>query len=138
MNRVDLQRLSRMRAQEAKALLDAGYFAGSYYLMGYSVECAIKAAIAKRTQRYDFPDKQLALDSFKHDLPSLLQTARLRPTLDAAMTASVPLRENWAVVKDWSEITRYEPATAESKARDFYSACTARTHGILAWLKTYW
>ena len=92
-----------MRAQEAKALLASGHFAGSYYLMGYSVECAIKAAIAKRTQRHDFPDKQLAFDSYKHDLLSLLQTAGLRATLDAAMAAAAPLRNNWAVVKDWTE-----------------------------------
>jgi HEPN domain len=138
MNRGDLQRLSRIRAQEAKALLDSGHFGGSYYLMGYSVECAIKAAIAKRTQRHDFPDRQLAIDSFKHDLSSLLQTARLRTALDAAMAVSQPLRENWAVVKDWTETVRYESATAESTARDFYSACTARTNGILTWLKHYW
>ena len=138
MNRNDLHRLSRTRALEAKALLDAGHFAGSYYLMGYSVECAIKAAIAKRTQRHDFPDKQLAFDSYKHDLLALLQTAGLRATLDAAMAASTPLRNNWAVVKDWSETARYETGIAESTARDYYAACTARTYGMLKWLKNYW
>jgi len=39
MNRVDLQKLSRIRVKEAKVLLDNGYFNGAYYLLGYSVEC---------------------------------------------------------------------------------------------------
>jgi hypothetical protein len=47
MNRNDLQNLSRLREKEAKVLLDNGCFAGAYYLLGYAVECALKACIAK-------------------------------------------------------------------------------------------
>jgi hypothetical protein len=75
MNRQDLQLLSRPRASEAKVLLDGENFAGSYDLMGYAVECAIKSAIAKQTKRHHFPNKQLAVDSYKHDLGSLMKTA---------------------------------------------------------------
>ena len=138
MNRQDLQRLSRIRSREARVLLDEGSFAGSYYLMGYSIECAVKAAIAKQTKRYDFPNKRLANDSFTHDLKSLLQTAGLWSTLEAAMKSSPPLGLNWSVVKDWNEGSRYILTTSELQARDLYSACTARTHGLLAWLKNYW
>ena len=138
MNRQDLQRLSRIRSREAKVLLDQASFAGSYYLMGYSVECAIKAAIAKQTKRYDFPNKRLANDSYTHDLKSLLQTAGLWAPLEAAMKVTPPLGLNWAVAKDWSESSRYTLTTSESRARDLHSACTARTHGLLAWLKNYW
>lgn len=138
MNRQDLQRLSLVRSREAKVLLDRGNFAGGYYLMGYSVECAIKAAIAKQIKRHEFPNKRLANDSYTHDLKSLLQTAGLWTTFDAAMTAAPPLALNWAVVKDWSESSRYILTTSEGQARDLYSACTARTHGLLAWLKNYW
>ena len=52
-------------------LLKAGHFSGAYYLAGYSVECALKACIAKQTARYDFPDKSKANDSFVHDLKKL-------------------------------------------------------------------
>ena len=48
MNRQDLQKLPRTRAREAKVLLDSGRFSGSYYPIGYAVECAIKSAIAKQ------------------------------------------------------------------------------------------
>jgi len=138
MNRQDLQRLSRARTREAKVLLDAGNFAGSYYLMGYAVECAIKAAIAKQTKRYDFPNKQLAIDSYKHDFKSLLQTAGLWNTLEAATRISPTLGDNWAVIKDWKETSRYDLSISETQARDLSSACTARTNGLLQWLKTYW
>ncbi len=45
---------------------------------------------------------------------------------------------NWAVAKDWNEGSRYILSTSEAQARDLYSACTARTHGLLSWLKNYW
>src|SRR5262249_10273775 len=56
MTRADLQQLSRLRRREARVLLDAGHSAGAYYLVGYAVECALKACIARSTRRYDFPE----------------------------------------------------------------------------------
>jgi HEPN domain-containing protein len=138
MNRQDLQQLSRLRARDAKALLVAGNYAGAYYIAGYSVECAIKAAIAKQTQRHDFPNKRVAQDSWSHDLKQLLQTAGLWSTIEAATKANQDLALNWAVAKDWSEASRYVLTTSQQQAIDLYSACTARTHGLLSWLKNYW
>jgi HEPN domain-containing protein len=138
MNRQDLQKLSRLRARDAKALLEAGNHAGAYYLTGYSVECAIKAAIAKRTQRHDFPNRQVAQDSWSHDLKKLLQTAGLWSTFEDAMRTNPNLVLNWAVAKDWSESSRYILTTSQQQAADLYSACTAKTHGLLSWIKTYW
>ena len=106
MNRQDFQHLSRLRAQDAKALLRAGNFSGAYYIACYSVECAIKAAIAKQTQRHDFPNKRLAQDSWSHDLKQLLQTAGVWSKLEKDMKANQNLALNWAVVKDWSEGSR--------------------------------
>ena len=138
MNRQDLQQLSRLRTRDAKALLVAGNYAGAYYITGYSVECAIKAAIAKQTQRYDFPNKQIAQDSWSHDLKQLLQTAGLWSAFQAATKANQNLALNWAVAKDWSEASRYVLTTSKQQSIDLYSACTARTHGVLSWLKNYW
>ena len=138
MNRQELQQLSRLRSREARLLLDRGTYAGSYYLMGYSLECAIKAAIAKKTRRYDFPNKKLANDSFSHDLKLLMQTAGLWTSFETATNTNSTLALNWAVAKDWNESSRYMLTISEKQARDLYSACTARTHGLLTWLKTYW
>jgi HEPN domain-containing protein len=66
MNRADLQRLSRLRIQEARSLFKLKHYSGAYYLAGYSVECALKACLARDTPRFDFPDKELVLKSYTH------------------------------------------------------------------------
>jgi HEPN domain-containing protein len=138
MNRQDLQQLSRLRARDAKALLAAGNYAGAYYMTGYSIECAIKAAIAKQTQRHEFPNKRLAQDSWTHDLKQLLQTAGLWAAFETAKRTNPNLDLNWAVAKDWTEGSRYILTTSQKQATDLYSACTAKRHGLLSWLRTYW
>jgi len=45
---------------------------GAYYLAGYAVECALKACIAKKTQRHEFPDKRRVDASHTHNLIQLL------------------------------------------------------------------
>ncbi len=50
MNRSDFQRLTRLRLDEAKVLLANERYQGAYYLIGYAVECALKACIAKQTK----------------------------------------------------------------------------------------
>jgi HEPN domain-containing protein len=77
MKRSDLQRLARIRIKEAKVLLENNCFDGAYYLAGYAVECALKACIAKQTQRHEFPDKTRVLDSYTHDFAKLIRVANL-------------------------------------------------------------
>jgi HEPN domain-containing protein len=74
-NRKELRALAATRLKEAKILLGAGCPDGAYYLAGYAVECALKACIAKQTQRHDFPEKQIVIDSHTHDLTKLLDPA---------------------------------------------------------------
>jgi HEPN domain-containing protein len=137
MNRADLQRVTRLRVQEAHTLLMDGRFPGAYYLMGYAVECALKACVAKQTRRYDFPDKKLANDVYTHDLEKLLQVAELTRVFEADRRASLELELSWAIVKDWSEGARYETGITGSQARDLYSACTGR-NGVLPWVRKRW
>ena len=138
MNRTDLQRLSRLKVREAKVLLDHGYFSGGYYILGYAVECALKACIAKQIKRYDFPDRKLISDSYTHDLGKLLNVSGLRDELQREALINRGLDGNWAVVKDWSEQYRYDSGVSESKARDFYSAVASRRDGVLSWLMKRW
>jgi len=140
MNRADLQNLAKLRAKEAKVLLDQGCYEGAYYLVGYAVECALKACIAKQTQRYDFPDKQKVKvqDCYHHDLDRLLRIAGLSQKLDADRQADSVLDVNWSVTKDWKEDKRYLPAIPEKQARDLVDAVTMRGNGVLAWLKKLW
>lgn len=66
-----------MRLKGAAALLKLGLFDGAYYLAGYAVECGLKACIAKRTRRYEFPDKKRVDSSYSHKLVELIRVAGL-------------------------------------------------------------
>jgi hypothetical protein len=138
MNRQEFQEISRLRRREAAALLKAKHFAGAYYLVGYAVECSLKACIAKQTKRYDFPDKDVAQQAYVHNLEKLLKLAGLERALEADMKANRNLALNWAIVKDWKETCRYTTTLAATDARDLYAACTARKHGILSWMRRKW
>ncbi len=138
MNKNDLEELVDIRIREAKALLDAESYQGAYYLAGYSLECAIKACIAKQVQKYDFPNLELAKNSYSHKLMELLGVAGLKQKLNEKERSDADFQLNWAVAKDWSEKARYESRVEERKAKDLYKAITDDQSGILAWLKTYW
>jgi HEPN domain-containing protein len=138
MNRDALQRVSVQRRREAAALLRAGFYPGAYYLVGYAVECALKACIAKQTARYDFPNKRLAQQAWTHNLEELIGLAGLGPDLLRDRKASPKLSINWAITKDWDEGSRYDVTITRAQARDLYSACTARQNGVLTWIRQRW
>ena len=137
MNRNIFKKISRQRVNEARSLLDNGHWPGAYYLIGYSVECALKACVSKQVKRYDFPDKRLANEAFTHDLEKLIKVSGLAPIFDRDRKTNPNLELNWAVVKDWKESSRYEITTTEAQARDIFFACTGR-NGILPWIKRRW
>lgn len=138
MNRTDFQQLAEVRVHEARILLEAGCLAGSYYLAGYAVECALKACIAKQTKQYDFPDKQLADRIYRHNPQELLKAAGLEKDLGEMIRKNKQLERNWAVVLKWAEGSRYEPVRSDGEARDLYLAITDVHNGVLPWLKNHW
>jgi len=133
-----IYRVSRQRRKEAAALLRARHFPGAYYLVGYAVECALKACIARQTRRFDFPSKQIAQKVFVHDLEVLVKLAGLMPDLERDLRANASLQLNWAIVKDWSEESRYLLGITRAQALDLYSACTSRRTGVLPWVRQRW
>lgn len=138
MNRYDLQKLSRMRVREAKVLLDNKCYEGAYYLLGYAVECALKACIAKQTKAFDFPDRKLINDIYTHDLEKLLNASGLKADHQNECGANPSFQLNWTIVKDWSEQSRYTDQVSKQKAKDFRSAIVSRKNGVLPWLQKRW
>ncbi|MBS1820488.1 MAG: HEPN domain-containing protein [Acidobacteria bacterium] len=136
MNRADLQRLSTARIREAKILLKAGEYNGAYYLAGYAVECALKACIAKRVRKYDFPDKTLAQDSYVHDLSKLAGLAYPNKELTEALRTNPVLEAKWNLTRVWSEQSRYSFRT-QNDAAAIIEAITKRD-GVLSWIKRHW
>lgn len=135
--RGDLQRLSQIRAQEARHLLNAGGFHGAYYLIGLSVECALKACIAKATEEHEFPDLELVRESWSHKPTGLLNTAGLLREHQIHAAADPDFEANWSTVKDWDVSSRYDEHT-EREARDLFEAATNIDHGVLSWIERYW
>lgn len=138
MNRSEFQRISRIRKKEARILLSNKEYAGAYYLIGYSIECALKACIAKQIQKWDFPDKEITNKVFTHNLESLLKLAGLEQQLKKDMDTNPSLKTNWAVIKDWSESSRYKTNITQKDATSIYSSCNSRKDGILPWIKKKW
>ena len=137
MNRSDLKSVAEIRLKEAKALLNKRYYDGAYYLTGYAVECALKSCIAKKTKRYDFPDRRIVNDSYTHDLNQLIKVAGLQEALNSEMQRDRDFEVHWAIVKDWSEGSRYERYDAAA-AKSIYTAVSDDRHGVLRWLKRLW
>jgi HEPN domain-containing protein len=107
MNRSDFQQLTELRVREAEVLLKEGYFDGAYYLLGYSVECALKACIAKQTKEYDFPPDRKAVEAiYKHNPNDLLKASTLEREQEEARRASSAFDANWKIRKimqGWTE-----------------------------------
>ena len=119
MNRADFQRLAHIRLRDSEVLLANGQYAGAYYVSGYVVECALKACIARKTQQYDFPDKALVIQSYTHNLTTLVGVAGMGPDLDQESRLDSQFAAYWSVVKDWSENSRYQEQS-EQVARVVY------------------
>jgi len=99
-NRNDLKQLSLIRLKEARVLLKNKNYEGCYYLCGYAIECGLKACIAKKTKKYDFPDKKTVDESYTHNLTTLVKTAGLIIELDKGMKSNPIFGTNWGIVKD--------------------------------------
>jgi HEPN domain-containing protein len=135
--RNDLRALATLRLREARLLLNHRHWDGAYYLAGYAVELAIKACIARRTERFDFPDKDRANKSWSHDLLPLLKTAALDGALRQEETRDADFLLNWNIVQGWEVDSRYN-RNGEKEATDLIAAIEDRRHGVLRWLKQHW
>jgi len=132
--RSGLQRIARSRLKEAQSLFNAGHWGGAYYLAGYVVECGLKACLAKRVQRHDFPDKRAVQDAYQHDLQRLVELTEHWQEI----VMNKELRTNWNVVKDWTEQSRYDPHLTRGDAEGLLDAITNPKHGIMSWLEKRW
>jgi HEPN domain-containing protein len=139
-SRKELQLLSRIRLREARALAKLGMSDGAYYLAGYAVECALKACIAKGTQRHEFPDKEKAVASYSHAFGKLLNVAGLERSQRLEAQHDSTFRTNWDIVQLWSPHRRYliTDATDAATTNELIEAVGDRNHGVVRWIKLHW
>ncbi len=140
MNRVDLQRLANERVADAKALLAAKRWSVAYYVVGYAVECGLKACILARVAAAPeilFDDRRYSEKCWTHNLSQLVDLAGLKGTLVADCVTDPNLNGYWDDVKDWSESSRYEHRT-KAEAEVLVEAIADKMHGVMTWIKGRW
>lgn len=96
--------LSERRFEESSSLLQKGHFHGAFYLAGYVIECALKAALAKFIGNGELP-KELRV----HDLAVLSQT--LTPHLNSA-DALLSIQS----IPNWTHLARYDTSSPTAVA----------------------
>ena len=138
MDRAQLQQLAELRLRDADALLTAGRWDAAYYLLGYCVECALKACVAKQFRLHEVPDKKLVNSFYTHRLDELLTISGVKSEMEIHAKTDSSFEINWNTMRDWSETTRYDIGIAEAFARGMYDAVTNTASGILPGLKTRW
>jgi hypothetical protein len=132
-----LELLAGERLKESKILIDNGCFSGAYYLAGYSIECAIKACIAKQINQHEIPTKVLINQFYVHDLEKLIKLAGIGTELDEKSSSDSSFKINWSLVRVWDESARYKEWT-EIEATEIYNAISNLKGGILSWIQQYW
>ncbi len=138
MYRKDFQKLAEVRIVEARGLLGLKFYDGAYYLSGYAVECALRACVAKRINKYEFPPgPDFSSKCFTHKIEQLVELVALTEVRKADTRADAVLRTNWNTVKDWNEHSRYE-RWSKAEAEELFTAITDTDHGVLPWLKVHW
>lgn len=136
MNRADFRKLALTRLGDAKLLLKSRRYGAAYYLAGYAVECSLKACLAKKTQRYQFPPKpeEVRQRYYTHDLQILAQECDL---VGEIKKGHAKLQAYWNTIKDWTEQSRYKPSDG-NRARDILLAIEDPSDGMLQCIKRYW
>lgn len=109
----DLRRLARARLRDAEVLLGAKRYDGAVYMVGYTVEIALKVRICKTLRWSDFPETAgefKDLGSFKvHKLTALLRLSGREQFIRSQHLT------DWSVVAAWDPETRYRPVGTASK-----------------------
>jgi len=138
MNREIFQELALIRQKESEALLKGGCWSGAYYLCGYTIECALKSCISKKTKEHDFPPPRSTIEKYyTHNLKLLMESAGIDVQLKQDMKNDKELEVNWYTITAWNESCRYEKHN-DYEAKDLYLAVNDPNHGVLKWLKQHW
>jgi hypothetical protein len=140
MTRVKWQQLAKRWLVDAKCLLDGRRWSSAYYLAGYAVECGLKACIVARVggaPELIFEDRRFSEKCWTHEVMDLVKLANLEARRVADEAANPLLRDNWLVVKDWSEHDRYH-TVPHHKATSLYAAITDKKNGVMPWIRSHW
>lgn len=138
-NRSTLRSVAKAKLKAARILFDSGDYDTAGYLLGYVVECALKAAICKKLNLQDYPDTGRHRDVFaSHDFDRLLTLCGSLNELNFAVNQN--LSRNWSTLtKDWKPETRYnENVYSRDVVQEKLVALEDPNDGFLRWVKRKW
>ena len=81
MDRAQLQQVAELRLADAKVLIEGNRWGAAYYLLGYCIECALKACAAKQLRLHEVPDQKFVNSFYKHGLDELLAISGVKSQL---------------------------------------------------------
>jgi HEPN domain-containing protein len=138
-NRAHWQALAEQRILAAQALLAAQQWSSAYYLAGYAVEFRLKSCILVHVESTGviFKAKKFSEQWWSHDVEDLVALAGLKDTLIADMAGNPALNDNWTIVTEWDEMSRYEQKT-KADAEELYQAVTDNANGVMSWIRVRW
>ena len=148
-SRSDFHTLTRQRLDESNALLPLNFPDAAFYLAGYSIECALKAAVCRTLDQNDFygPDRgnkstryvqDRVLREFKtHNYSDLLVLSGLSAKLNTARQTDPKIEAAWFFIEgmNWSEQSRYQLGT--KSAINVYNFVQA-VETIVIWISNFW
>jgi hypothetical protein len=140
--RAEWQQLAEDRILDARAHLAPAVarWSAAYYLVGYAVECGLKACVLVRVAAHPeviYEDKKFSFNAWTHDLEGLVALAGLKADRDADALANPALFLNWQRVKDWTEESRYLQKT-QVEAQQLFDAVDDPTNGVMQWIRLRW
>ena len=84
-----------------------------------------------------FPEKSFTDKCYIHDIDKLVVLAELKAARDGDCTADPNLANNWSIVVQWTEASRYD-RKAPRDAQNLYDAITNPAHGVFPWIQVRW
>jgi hypothetical protein len=138
--RAEWQKLAEDRILDAQALFAAGRWSGAFYLIGYAVECGLKACVLARIGAHPevvYEDRRFSIDSWTHDIERLVVLTDIKTDRDADAAANARLYQNWQWVKDWSEESRYVQ-NGQPEAQRLLHAVVDPNDGVMRWIRVRW
>lgn len=139
MNRTHWQRLAEERLIAAQALLAMQQWSSAYYLAGYAVEFGLKSCILVHVEATGiiFVEKKFSEQCWSHDVEELALLAGLESDLNAAMKARPIFRDNWLIVREWNETSRYH-LYSQARSEELYRAISDQVEGVMPWIRSRW
>lgn len=139
--RKTLKSLVSQKLKASKALYKAGEYDTAGYLLGYVVECGLKAMICKTLNLKEYPDTGRHYDVFaRHSLDLLLILSGYSHQLDFTRKSNQHLKNNWQkLTKDWSTDVRYKQGVySQALIEEKLDALENTKYGFLTWFQGKW